>query len=308
MAYRDLPLPQVARQQPPLDPYRHRDAFVRLLSTLYHAEAAAMEGFLLLQDPLYVQANEIFARASQRLVADERKHLADIEHMIRKLGAPGVVPPSPVEEKFWSAWRSGELFALPFRPGTAAAFCLFSEGLGYAFLYNLAQATADPEIRGLLLANVEDEEVHLRLSLSVLRRALAQESDIVLDFLIHLYGYMLIAREPLREQRALVESLGLDFDVMVGSSLRFLFDLLGIVVKERGQEGRAWRQLSALARVLGERPEAARVLHWLMFLPEVPLSRRAVFAWGRLHLRRRGLRPTTGQQMAAATRLRSASA
>jgi rubrerythrin len=300
MAYQDIPVPQVARPRTPIDPYRHRDAFIQMLSSLYHAEAAAMEGFLLLTNPLYVQANELFTKASQRLVADERKHLADIERMIRMLGGSGILPPSPAEARFWNAWRSGELFALPFRSSTAAAFCLFSEGLGYAFLYNLAQATADPEIREMLMENVVDEQVHLRLSLSVLRRTMAHERDILTDFLIHLYGYALIAREPMREQRALLESLGLDFDVLVGSSIRFLFDLLGIALSERGEVSPAWRQLRGLAQLLGERPEATRILHWLMFLPEVPLSRQAVFGWGRLNLRRRGLRPTTGQQLARA--------
>lgn len=299
MAFRDLPVPQVARPQGPIDPYRHREAFVRLLSNLHHAENAAMEGFLLLQHPLYVQANDLFARASQRLVADERKHLADIEALIRKLGGTGVLPAAPAEARFWRAWRSGTLFALPFKASVAAAFCLFSEGLGYAFLYNLAQATADPEIRALLMANVEDEQGHLRLSLTVLRRALAQERGLLADFLVHLYGYMMIAREPLRDQRALLESLGLDFDVLVGSSLRFLFDLLNLAIDDAEKDSLLWRRLRAAGRLLGDRPELVRALHLFMFLPEVPLARRAVFAWGHLGLRRRGLKPTTAAQMEA---------
>jgi hypothetical protein len=124
-----------------------------------------------------------------------------------------------------------------------------------------------------------------------------KERGLLIDFLIHLYGYMLIAREPIREQRALAESIGLDFDVLVGSSIRFLFELLGLVMAETGHDSRLWRWLSAAARLLGERPEAARLLHLLMFLPEVPLSRRAVFHWGHISLRLRGLRPTTAAQM-----------
>ncbi len=299
MAYRNLPEPAVGRPLQLIDPYRHRESYIRLLSSLYHAEAAAMQGFLLLSDPLYVQSSELFANASKRLVADERKHLLDIEEMIRKLGGFEVVPPSPVEAKFWKAWRSGTLFALPFKPSVAAAFCLFSEGLGYGFLYNLAQATADPEIRAMLWSNVEDEKMHLRLSMSVLRKSMEQESGVLTDFLIHLYGYMLLAREAIREQRALVESIGLDFDVVVGSSIHFLFELLNLVMEETGQTNLVWQKLRDAARLLGERPNTVKLLHLLMYVPEVPLSRRAVFEWGRVGLRRRGIRPTTTKQIEA---------
>jgi rubrerythrin len=299
MAYRNLPVPEVARPLPRLDPYRHRAGFIRVLSSLYHAEAAAMEGFTLMNQPLYVQSSEMFTSACKRLIADERQHLLDIEDMIRRLGGDGVTPPTPVEARFWKAWRSGRLFALPFKPSIAAAFCLFSEGLGYAFLYNLAQATADPEIAKLLWANVKDEEMHLRISLTVLRRALEQENGVLADFLIHLYGYMMLAREPIREQRALLASIGLDFDIIVGSSIRFLFDLLHVVVRESGQDNLLWRKLGAAARGLGGSPDMVKLLHVLMFVPDIPFSRRAVFEWGRLSLWLRGLRPTTAAQIEA---------
>lgn len=299
MAYRDLPVPEVARPLPRLDPYRHRAGFIRVLSGLYHAEAAAMKGFTLMTHPLFVQSSEMFTSACQRLVADEKQHLLDIEEMIRKLGGDSVIPASASEIKFWKAWRSGELFALPFKPSIAAAFCLFSEGLGYAFLYNLASATADPEISNLLWSNVKDEQMHLRLSLTVLRRALEQERGVLVDFLVHLYGYMMLAREPIREQRALLQSIGLDFDIVVGSSIRFLFDLLHLVVRESGQDNYLWRQLGAAARSLGGHPDMVKLLHLLMFFPDVPFSRRAVFQWGRASLRLRGIQPTSAAQIEA---------
>src|SRR4051812_8643267 len=98
-------------------------------------------------------------------------------------------------QEFLTGWKTNKIFALPFKPAVASMFCLFSEGLGYAFLYHLAQVTTDPEIRAMLEQNVVDEEVHIRLSISVLKQALEQNDRFIAAFLIYLSGYSLIARK-----------------------------------------------------------------------------------------------------------------
>src|SRR5262245_39680774 len=54
-----LPTPKVASPLPPVDPYRHKKAYHRLLSMLFHAEKAALEGFELLTDPLFVESHPL---------------------------------------------------------------------------------------------------------------------------------------------------------------------------------------------------------------------------------------------------------
>ena len=277
----DLPTPRVSRPLLPVDPYRHRRAYIEVLSALYHAEAAALEGFSLLEDPAYVESSELFTRAARRLIADETKHLQDIADLVRLIGGCDVLPPTPEMREFWTAWRSGELFALPFKPSVAALFCLFSEGLGFAFLYNLAHATSDPEVRRVLLANVEDEKMHLRLSLSILERALSDERGFLADLAVYVAGYGLLARKAARGQRALLEAIGLDFDVVVGSSLRFVADLIDIVMQRSQRATPAWKAVHRCAGWLGERPGSIRLLHWSMYLPAPPGAARAVQAWGR---------------------------
>lgn len=277
----ELPTPYVSRPLPPVDPYRHRRAYIEVLSALYHAEAAALEGFSLLEDPAYVESSELFARAARRLVADETKHLQDIADLIQTLGGSAVAPPTPEMREFWTAWRSGKLFALPFKPSVAALFCLFSEGLGFAFLYNLAHATSDPDVRRVLLANVEDEKMHLRLSLSILERALKEEPGFLADLAVYVAGYGLLARKAARAQRELLESIGLDYDVVVGSSLRFVADLIDIVMQRSRRATSAWRLLHRSAAWLGARPSSIRVLHWGMYLPAPPGAGRLVYAWGK---------------------------
>jgi len=276
----ELPTPRVARPLPAVDPYRNREAYARVLSALYHAESAALEGFTLLEDPAYVESSELFAKACGRLVADETKHLQDIQGLVRKLVNHDVEAPTPAMQEFWTAWRSGKLFVLPFKPSVAALFCLFSEGLGFAFLYNLAHATSDPEIRAVLLANVEDEKMHLRLSHSILERALQHESGFLADCFVYLTGYGLLARKATRQQRALLEEIGLDFDVVVGSSLAFVVDLLDCVVGLPEWSAKGWRTAHRAARWLGESPTSMRVLHWSMYLPAPPFAAKAVHWWG----------------------------
>lgn len=287
MSRYQLPIPRVARPLPSVDPYRNREAYARVLSALYHAEAAALEGFSLLEDPAYVESSELFEKAARRLIADETKHLQDIEGLVRKITGSGVCPPTASMQSFWTAWRSGQLFALPFKPSVAALFCLFSEGLGFAFLYNLAHATSEPEIRKVLLANVEDEKMHLRLSISILERALLHEPGFVADFLVYLTGYGLLARKAAREQRALLEAINLDFDVVVGSSLRFVADLLDVAVRGAARASRAWDLAHRTTHWLGERPAAMRVLHWSMYLPAPSLASRPVYWWGQRGRKRR---------------------
>lgn len=293
MARYDLPTPQTAAPLPLIDPYRNRPAYLRVLSLLYHAESAALVGFRLLNDERFVQANDLFAKSSALLIADESRHIADIEHLVELLGVGGIQPPSPEEAEFWTAWRRGDLFALPYKPSVAALFCLFSEGLGYAFLYNLAQATSDPEFKAVLLANVEDEKAHLRLSLTILRRALERQKGALLaDFLVYMAGYVLIARAPVQAQRTTVEALGLSFELIAGSSFHFVFELLKLVVAETGQDSATWRLLGRLSQVALERPRLLRTLFLGARLPEPPLVRRAVWGWGRLGLLRAGVAPT----------------
>jgi hypothetical protein len=183
--------------------------------------------------------------------------------------------------EFWTAWRSGKLFALPFKASVAALFCLFSEGLGYAFLYNLAHATSDPGIRKVLLDNVEDEKMHLRLSLSILERALHGERGFMADLLVYLAGYGLLARKAARQQRELLEDLGLDFDVVVGSSVRFVGDLLDLVMAKTGRSSVGWKLARSTTNFLGAHPESIRALHLSMYLPTPPFVPDAVYWWGR---------------------------
>jgi hypothetical protein len=286
VAFENLPVPRTSAPLQPIDPYRHREGYLRVLSLLYHAEAAALEGFTLLNNPDYVQGHELFAKYSKRLVEDEARHLGDIEALVARLTDKGVPPPTPAEAEFWTGWRSGKLFALPYTPPIAALFCLLSEGLGFAFLHHLAEVTADPEFKAALQSNVEDEKMHLRLSLSVLRRAVDEHgSSLLSDFLVYAYGYALAARRPMREQRGMMREIGVDYDVLVGSSVRFVCELLQLVFDEK-TDPRLHQLLLRSGRLFGEHPEAVRALHLAMYLPEPWGARRLVYTWGRLGQRR----------------------
>lgn len=282
MPRHQLPTPQLARPLAPIDPHRRPTAYHRMLSVLYHAEAAAMEGFALLTNPAYVARCDLFDKASRRLIEDEQKHLDDIVALVQALGYDTVLPPSAAEAEFWVAWRAGDRFALPYKPSVAALFCLLSEGLGYALLHHLAELTTDPDFKARLRQNVVDEQVHLHLSLSVLGRALAAAPTALLpDVIVYGFGYALAARLALREQRALLDGLGLDFDVVVGSAVRFVVELLMLAVKDAGLYDARWQVLERAGHTLGERPALVRALHWSMFLPEPPLGRRLVYGWTR---------------------------
>lgn len=276
-----LPEPRLARPLAPCDPFRHRAAYIRVLAYLYHAEAAALAGFELLTDPRYVERSDLFDKAAPRLVADEAKHLEDVRWMLARLGAAEVPPPTAAERELWEGWRRGDLFALPYKPSIASLFCLFSEGLGYAFLHHLHAITLDPEIKARLAVNLEDEKMHLRLSISVLQRALERDPDFAADFLVNLSGYALLARQPLREIRGVLDELGLDFELGVASGLRFVYELLEIALTRAGQRAAIWALGDRLTRFVAERPGTIRLVHAAMYLPEPPLARRLVHSWGR---------------------------
>jgi hypothetical protein len=268
---------------PSIDPYRDRTTYRRFLSELYHAEKAAMEGFALLSNPAYVQSSDIFIGASRKLVADERAHLVDIEAMIALLDdeGGGILPADPITEKFWSFWNSGEVFALPMRPAVAAMLILFSEGLGYSVLYNLAQATLDPKMKALLDSNVKDEQGHLRVSMTVLRRALKREPDFALDFAVHGLGFALSARHPARNQRPVFEGVGMDFNALFACGLRFVRDLFAIVLRDLGREAEAQRLEGVLGNFLCS-PRGIRALYPLTFLPDPPLAKKLILGYGKL--------------------------
>jgi hypothetical protein len=286
-----LPQPRLARPLPPCDPFRHRTAYIRMLAYLYHAEAAALAGFELLTDPRYVEKSDLFDKAAPRLVADEARHLEDVRWMLARLGAAEIPPPTAAERELWEGWKRGDLFALPYKASIASLFCLFSEGLGYAFLHHLHAVTLDPEIKARLASNLDDEQMHLRLSISVLQRALARDHDFVADFLVYFSGYALLARQPLREIRGTLNELGLDFELVVASSLRFVYELFELALERAGQRGKIWTVADRLTRFVAGRPATIRLVHAAMYLPEPPLARRLVHRWG---LRRQAARVGLG--------------
>jgi hypothetical protein len=281
MSTRTLPTPSLTFEMPRVDPYRHRVAYVRLLSAIWHAERGALDGFALLQDPTFVRRSELFARASRKLVADEAKHLEDIEQIVAKLHDGGILPPSAAAKELWPAWRSGAIFALPLKPAVASLFCLFSEGLGYALLYNLAEITMDPEIGRVLQDNVEDEKSHLRLSMSILRSSLKDDpAGFAADFAVYTFGYGMMVKDAMREYRPYLVDLGLDYDAFVACSIRFVADLLLRVVEESGQASPLWGIVDRLTKQLWRRPGLVKALYAASFLPEPPFARRLVRAWG----------------------------
>lgn len=261
-----------------------------MLAYLYHAEAAALAGFELLTDPRYVEKSDLFDKAAPRLVADEAKHLEDVRWMLSRLGAAEIPPPTAAERELWEGWKRGDLFALPYKASIASLFCLFSEGLGYAFLHHLHAVTLDPEIKARLAINLDDEKMHLRLSISVLQRALERDHDFAADFLVYLSGYALLARQPLREIRGVLNDLGLDFELVVSSSLRFVYELFEIALERAGRSAAIWTLGDRLTRFVAERPATIRLAHAAMYLPEPPLARRLIHGWGRLrHAARAGV-------------------
>jgi hypothetical protein len=278
-----LPVPASPRAQRPIDPYRNPVAFQRVLSELHHAENAALEGFRLLADPAMVDGNHVYRRALRVLIRDEAKHIVDIEQMIDLLGVEGgVLPPSPATARFWREWRDGKVFAFPLKQSVAALFCLLSEGIGFVALHSLAQAVTDPALRARLQANVEDEKMHVRLSLHILGQALAEERSSTKELMLYAMTYGLMARKALRAHRATAEAIGLDFDALVSTSMRFLRDLF-VEVFERAGRWRTAAFLRRLPRVLWS-TKLARLVYYGLYLPEPPLLRRVSYVWRKLQL------------------------
>lgn len=293
-----LPVPRVARPLPPLDPFRHKKAYHRLLSMLFHAEAAALQGFQLLTDPRFVEPHPLFAKAAAKLVEDEEQHLEDIEEILAYLNAGPLAPPSDTEREFWTAWRSGELFALPFKPSVASLFCLFSEGLGYAVLWHLTEATMDPWIKDRLRRNVEDEKTHLRLSITVLTRTLeADPKGFAADLLMYVFGYLLTAKKAIREMRPLLDDVDLDFAVVMGSSFSFVAELLAIVVQRAGAMTPAWRAGLSAMKVFADHPALMEAVYGVTYLPHPPILNRIVYAWGQSYLHRKCVPVTSAEEI-----------
>jgi hypothetical protein len=285
---RALPVPVFPGQLTTIDPFRHREPFVKLLSAIWHAEKAALDGFSLLQDPQFVRKSELFAKASRRLVQDEAKHLDDIAHIVELLDpGGGVRPPSAAAKKFWSEWRSGQLFVLPFKPSIAALFCLFSEGLGFAVLHNLVAICGDSEIREILEANVEDEKMHLQLSMTVLCNVLRSDPrGFQADFVVYAFGYGMLVKDAMREYRGYLTALGLDYDAFTACSIRFVTELLLTVVDEVGPRSLMWSAVDRATRSLWKYPAAVHLLYASSYLPAPPLAARLVHAWGAVDDRR----------------------
>ncbi len=276
-----VPIPKVASPFPAIDPVAHREPFIRILSELFHAEKAALEGFKLLADPSFVREPELFRGARSMLVRDEQLHLDDIEEIIRMLGADGVLPNTGTSRELWETYRNGTLFALPYRSSVAAILCLYSEGLGYAVLHHLAQATTHPEIKQKLERNLCDEENHLRVSIATLRRTLKEEGELLvaLDLIVHTCGFVLLARAPIREQKAVFAQLGWDLHELQASCFRFVTELLALAMDEAGYTIRGRNYWAVLGDLLLNRT-SMRLAHAMTSFPEPPLARRAIFTWG----------------------------
>ena len=230
-----IPDPVARGSMPSVDPYADREGFHHIVSELYRAELAALEGFSLLCEPKYVESNDIFRKAMHRLVEEEAEHADYYYDMIRKIGYEEMMPPHPEAEKFWTGWREGKVFSLPLSAPVAALFCLLSEGLGYAFLYHVGVACTDPEMRAMFMDHLEDEKSHLRMSMSVLEKSLRSDEGRELDLLVHAYAYFVRANKAVKHQRPLMERLGFDYFAMVASSMDFVLELLQRVYEKSGR-------------------------------------------------------------------------
>lgn len=286
-----LPTPRLAGQLPIVDPYRDRIAYWNLISELYRAELAALEGFGLLADPRFVQADPIFLRAMEYLVEDESRHAKYYDVMLDRLGFAEMAPVSDRSEWFWTEYRSGKRFFLPLKAGVAALFCMLSEGLGYAFLAHLRDATVDAEFKRLIAEHVDDEANHLRVSMTVMQRVLKNESvEALIDLLPHLVGYFLMARVPARAALPTAERLGFDVMDLASSSLRFVRDMILIVLEDGGFIGRAGPLLRRMTDPMLSR-QVLRVAYTASGLPEPPLFWRGLVALGRARQRREPTAP-----------------
>src|SRR5260221_13765962 len=104
MAKRPLPVPITARPLPLMDPLLQPDGFVAILSEVYHAEKAALRGFIQMGDPTFAQHSDLFAKARSLLVQEEAAHMKDFEDIMRILGAGEVPPPCAEAQELWKMW------------------------------------------------------------------------------------------------------------------------------------------------------------------------------------------------------------
>ena len=125
--------------------------------------------------------------------------------------------------------------------------------------------------------------MHLRLSISILRKSLkADPEGFFADFVAYGCGYAMLTKRAIRENRALVEDVGLDFNILGASSIQFVTELLMIAIDEAGQADRIWTLLSSAANMVGRHPGLVNGVYAASFLPEPPFARRLIYLWGRL--------------------------
>jgi hypothetical protein len=280
----EIPIPVPIRPVPPVNPHHTREAFVGVLAILYHAERAAMEAFGRLGDPNVVEKCEIFISVQPLLMADEERHVRDMEALIATLGVSGIPPAPKGFYDLWDVEQSRRKLLFPMRARVAALFTFLAESLGYACLYQLAHATetADEQFASLLRANVEDEKRHIQVSVDVLRSALADSNGLAsLDLALHLCAFLLMSREAARTMLSNLAQAGFDPYVMAGSSVRFTYSLLQDVVEQGCGPTTGSRLLGLLTRMAAS-PSLVRIFAAAARLPELPLFWPALRAASRM--------------------------
>lgn len=279
-----VPSPTLLAPLPVLDPQRCTSKYVQVLAEIYHAERAALRSFVSLADPLFVRESDIFLKARNVIIRDEEVHIAELRELIAELGYAEVPEPSPGSKRLWESYVDTEFFALPIRATVGAMICLFGEGLGFAFMYHMAQATKEgTRAREVLDRNLADEVSHLRVSMQVITEAYKRErSRAAVDCILSAANFAFVARHLARDQRQLLESLGFDYFAVSGSMLRFVRDLLVAAIEDSGVA--PWSESSrAFFDVTADwmfSPTAMRVGWASTYLPPPPLFSKMVKWYG----------------------------
>jgi hypothetical protein len=274
MTTSDLPIPWTCGPRRRIDPRDAPESFIAALSELYHAEASALRWFDSMADPRIVEQSELFAGVRRMLLRDEAAHMRDIEEMIRALGGTGVAEPSREARAFWEFAEWGRREALrtrPLRPSTVAFFMFLTEGLGYAFLHQVAHATVEGVVRDRLLSNVKDEEGHIRVSAKLLVRTLDRDRDFFVESLAYAASFLVEARAGLRRvMYDRLQAIGLDYYEVTGASFRFVRDLLLQVLQDAGRlSPRARRFLEAFGDLWCS-PLGMRAVRAGLYVPAPP--------------------------------------
>jgi hypothetical protein len=268
---RRVPVPQPPPTLKTINPRDRRDACIDMISVLYHAENAALEAFDRLADPSVVGQCETFIRARAMLVSDEAAHAKDMEEIMRSVGGGEVRPAAAGFDELWDFERSRQKLLYPLLPGEAALFTLVTESLGYAYLFHLAQATADDHMAGLLKSNVADEEKHIEISMEVLRSELAGTSPLAgFDLMLHCGIFLLLGRRAAATMMKILDELGFDSYAIASSSLHFASQVLLQVVQESFPQVPRHRAMDMLSRVAFSRP-MMRIFRVSARIPEPPL-------------------------------------